>query len=146
MTRVAVVENLQTGLSLKVPEDVLIVSGMGAAVKALASVAWARRAQVAYMGDLDQHGLAILAELRRALPQTESVLMNLATLHRWQALAVQDPTDALRKPLAGLEPAELALFDILQAQRLRLEQERLPIADINQAFLAALHAKTPPVG
>ena len=144
--RVAVVENLQTGLSLQVPEDVLIVSGMGAAVKALASVAWARRAQVAYMGDLDQHGLAILAELRRALPQTESVLMNLATLHRWQALAVQDPTEALRKPLAGLEPAELALFDLLQAQRLRLEQERLPIADINQAFLAALQAKTPPVG
>ncbi len=136
--RVAVVENLQTGLALAVPDDVLIVTGMGAAVKLLAAAAWAREARIVYMGDLDQHGLTILAELRRALPQTESVLMTTETLAHWRHLAVTDPTGRLKTPEAGLDAEELALFHELQARRLRLEQERLPIADINRVFQAAL--------
>lgn len=138
VARVAVVENLQTGLALDVPEDVLIVTGMGAAVKALSLAAWVKQAKIVYMGDLDQHGLAILAELRRVLPQTQSVLMTTETLKRWRHLAVTDPTGRLKAPEAGLTAEEAALFHALQGERLRLEQERLPIDAINRAFRAAM--------
>lgn len=136
--RVAVVENLQTGLALDVPEDVLIVTGMGAAVKALSLASWAKKARIVYMGDLDQHGLAILSELRRVLPQVQSVLMTPAALKRWRHLAVTDPTGRLKTPEAGLASEEEALFHALQGERLRLEQERLPIDAISRAFRTAL--------
>ncbi len=138
VSRVAVVENLQTGLALDVPEDVLIVTGMGAAVKALSQAVWARKARIVYMGDLDQHGLAILSELRRVLPLVQSVLMTPEVLKRWRHLAVTDPTGRVKTPEAGLASNEEALFHALQRDRLRLEQERLPIDAISRAFRAAL--------
>lgn len=135
--RVAVVENLQTGLTLDVPGDVLIVTGMGAAAKVLSDVWWAPDADIVYMGDLDQHGVAILADVRSKLPQVRSVLMEEPVLHRWRKLAVPDPTTPIRAPSAGLTEAEAELFRRLQASRLRLEQERLPIGLVSRAFQAA---------
>lgn len=137
VSRVAVVENLQTGLTLDVPRDVLIVTGMGAAVKVLSDVGWAPDADIVYMGDLDQHGVAILADVRQKLPQVRSVLMDETVLRHWRRLAVCDPTAPIRTPAVGLTESEAALFQHLQVSRLRLEQERLPIGLVSRAFQAA---------
>lgn len=136
--QIAVVENLQTGLALTVPEDVLIVTGMGAAVRVLSEVSWCKNAAITYMGDLDQHGLTILAELRCALPHVRSVMMTLTELKTWRHLAVTDPTPPLAFPKTGLTDEEAELLSRLQTEDIRLEQERIPIAVINAAFQEAL--------
>lgn len=136
--RAVVVENLQTGLAVSVPDDVLIVVGMGMAVRALAEVPWSREASIFYMGDLDQHGVAILGQLRRLLPQVKSVMMTLPVLKRWERLAVEDPTAPIAVPLESLTPEEQELLAHLQQGRLRLEQERLGMDEINRAFAEAL--------
>ena len=131
-----IVENKQTGLSLHVEDEALIVCGMGRSVVSLARIPWMARAQIDYMGDLDQHGLVILAELRAKLPKTASVLMNAETFERYRALAVPDPTQTLAMPAQGLTSKELDLFELLQRSRLRLEQERIPLGAIESAFVA----------
>lgn len=136
--RVAVVENLQTGLALCVPDDVLIVVGMGTAVQTLADVPWSREAEIFYMGDLDQHGVAILGQIRRRLPQVRSVLMTPDVLKRWRHLAVADPTQTVAVPAEGLTAEEQDLLQYLQRDHLRLEQERLGMDEINRAFAVAL--------
>ena len=110
---------------------------MGAAVKVLSDVWWAPDADIVYMGDLDQHGVAILADVRQKLPQVRSVLMDETVLRYWRRLAVTDPTALIRMPAVGLTESEAALFQHLQVSRLRLEQERLPIGLVSRAFQAA---------
>ena len=134
--RVIIVENKQTGLSLHVADEALIVCGMGRSVVALARIAWMERAQIDYMGDLDQHGLVILAELRTKLPKTTSVLMDTATFERYGALAVPGQAPPLVMPAQGLTGKELDLFELLQRTGLRLEQERIPLSVIERAFAA----------
>ena len=134
--RVVIVENKQTGLSLRLEDDALIVCGMGRSVVALARIAWMEGAQIDYMGDLDQHGLVILAELRAKLPKTKSVLMDVHTFERYRALAVPDPTQPLAMPAQGLTSKELDLFELVQRTGLRLEQERIPLSVIERAFAA----------
>ena len=75
---VLIVENEQTGLSISVPNSLPVLIGMGYGVTALETVPWLAAKRILYFGDLDTHGLAILAECRRRFPQTESVLMNLS--------------------------------------------------------------------
>lgn len=53
---VCMVENLQTGLSLSLPDDVLIIMGCGFDVTRLGAVPWFSKVPFAYMGDLDVHG------------------------------------------------------------------------------------------
>jgi hypothetical protein len=132
--RVAVLENLQTGLSIRVRPDTLVVIGMGAAVDMLARVSWMKHTCIRYMGDLDQHGLAILARLRGWLHGVQSVLMDRSAAERFAHLAVADPTREIPCPAEGLTESELALWDYLRSGRLRLEQERIPIAILNEAF------------
>lgn len=136
--RAVVVENLQTGLAISVPDDVLIVVGMGMGVRSLADVPWSREASIFYMGDLDQHGVAILGQLRSLLPQVKSVMMTLPVLKRFERLAVEDPTEPITVPLEDLTPEEQELLAHLQQGRLRLEQERVGMEEINRAFAEAL--------
>lgn len=51
---------------------------------------WLRDVAVRYWGDVDTHGMAILAEVRRALPHVRSALMDLETLqdHRHMVTVV----------------------------------------------------------
>ena len=121
---------------MHVADEALIVCGMGRSVVALARIAWMERAQIDYMGDLDQHGLVILAELRAKLPKTTSVLMDVPTFERYRALAVSDPTQPLAMPAQGLTSKELDLFELVQRTGLRLEQERIPLSVIERAFAA----------
>ncbi|HBC68833.1 MAG TPA: hypothetical protein DCZ56_00560 [Sutterella sp.] len=136
--RVAVIENLETGLSLRLHSDTLIVMGMGAAIEAFSKLSWIRQVPVLYMGDLDQAGLRILAGLRRHLPGVRSVLMDCGTLERFAHLCVTDPTRPIGVPAEGLTAQELRLMERLQAGRLRLEQERIPLDLILEAFGKAL--------
>ncbi len=134
---VLIVENEQTGLSLAAPVDVPILIGMGYGVAALEEIAWLADARILYFGDLDTHGLAILAECRKRFPQTESLLMDLATFERFRSLAVTEPRQAGPLP-ENLEESEAALYKELLRTKARLEQERIPLEVINEAIARTL--------
>lgn len=133
---ILIIENEQTALSLDFP-DVPIFLALGYGVTLLESLPWMKEKRILYFGDLDTHGLAILAECRRLFPQTESVLMDLPTFERWRAFAVTEPKGAEPSP-EHLTPEERALADVLSAGRLRLEQERIPLGTVREALLRVL--------
>ncbi len=131
---VVIVENVQTGLSLNAPEDVPVFMGLGFGVDKLKSIAWLKQVPIVYFGDLDVHGLKILAVLRSYFNQTQSILMDCETLNRWQKLTTEDST---KSPDRFICPKELTareaeLYARLASERLRLEQERIPIAVVNE--------------
>lgn len=136
---VLIIENEQTALSLDLG-NVPIFFGLGYGVTLLASLPWMKEKRILYFGDLDTHGLAILAECRRLFPKTESVLTDLATFERFRALAVPEPKQAAL-PTDRLTTEERDLGVRLLAEGLRLEQERIPLETVREALLRALDPK-----
>lgn len=127
-TKVIVIENEITYLSVDVPPGGAVLWGKGFEVDRVGRLAWLAEVAVSYWGDLDTHGFAILDRLRARLPQAQSVLMDRETL-----LAHHDRWGSEDRPakslLTRLTPDELALYDDLVTDRLgervRLEQERI---------------------
>lgn len=130
--RAIIIENEVSYLSAPVPDGGAIVWGRGYDAGAPASLDWlaeaASRGAVAYWGDLDTHGFAILNRVRSHLPGVVSVLMDRETLlmHESRWGTEPTPTDAALPSLTG---TERALYEDLVTDRygsaLRLEQERL---------------------
>jgi hypothetical protein len=122
------VENEITFLSVPVPTGGVVLWGKGFEVGRAGSMRWLAGSDVAYWGDLDTHGFAILNQLRAWLPQTRSLLMDRPTLlahrHRW--VTETAPTAARLDRLAD---DEQALYHDLVTERfgprVRLEQERI---------------------
>lgn len=126
--RALVIENEITYLSVDVPERGVVVWGKGFDVDQVGRLPWLGNTDVAYWGDIDTHGFAILHRLRAWLPQTTSVLMDLETLlaHRDRWVSEDRPATS---DLTRLTPEELDLYTALVTDslgmRVRLEQERI---------------------
>lgn len=100
----------------------------------MSKIRWLQRVPLYYFGDLDVHGLLILSNLRQLFPQTQSFLMSESTLIKWKHLSVKDPTERLTISPSQLTESEMHLFKILQKDHLRLEQERIPLSEINEVL------------
>jgi hypothetical protein len=129
VSRVYIVENLQTGLSFEDRPGAIVFVGLGRGACALAQVPWVASAECIYWGDIDTHGLAILSSLRAVLPRIVSVLMDEATLLRYRDLWVEEPDQYSPRSLPLLTTSEQAVYEGLKQQRwgrnVRLEQERI---------------------
>ena len=135
---ICVIENLQTGLALEVDDDIPVICGMGNAVHVLREVKALQNMPIFYMGDLDQHGLRILAMFRSCIDNVMAVLTDCETLARYRHLAVTDPTEPIAIPPEGLTSDETELFEALQKDGLRLEQERIPMSVLNREFVSQI--------
>ena len=130
VTTVFITENKINGLSFPNYPNALVIFGLGYGVRMLAEVPWLAGKRIYYWGDIDTHGFAILSRLRAYFPQTRSLLMDEATLHRFQALWVREQ-DSQRetRELLHLDEAEAELYRVLRENRhgesVRLEQERI---------------------
>jgi hypothetical protein len=142
ITRVYIVENEVTYLAFPLPADALVILGGGYAVPVLESLAWLTDLDIIYWGDIDTHGFAILNRLRHHVPHARSILMDRATLLAHREQWVREPTPTA-VTLDLLDASEQALYHDLAVGQLgpavRLEQERISFASIEQA-LAALPA------
>lgn len=127
--RALVVENRDTGLALQPLPGTVAFMALGYSVDMLARIPWLAAVPLAYWGDIDTHGLAILDRARHHLPQAQSLLMDEATLLAFRHLCVVEDRPALMQP-QRLTPEEAALYRTLREHRhgaaLRLEQERVP--------------------
>jgi hypothetical protein len=125
---VYVVENEITYLAFPPAADAIVILGGGYAVPVLAELSWLAGRELVYWGDIDTHGFAILARLRRRFPHTRSMLMDRATLLAHRTQWVTEPVPAA-PDLGHLTPDEAALCRELAAGELgpsvRLEQERV---------------------
>ncbi len=130
--------NLELFLSTPAMRGAVAIFGSGYAA-GLAALPWLASRRVVYWGDIDSHGLRILAGLRRRLPSARSVMMDEATFERFGRFRSDAPHDLALAP-EGLSADELALFLRLAAlnKANRLEQERIPQAYASAALTEAL--------
>ena len=135
--RILLVENERSLHQLPTPlADTIAVLGSGLNLSWLAAP-WLQQCDVAYWGDLDTWGLAMLATARRHLPQLHALLMDRATFDAHADCAVAEPVQASELSQDGLQPPEIALMEHLRTlERGRLEQEFLPVETVAGAVKA----------
>jgi hypothetical protein len=140
VTRAYIVENEITYLAFPLAPDAIVIFGGGYAVSVLERLDWLVALDLAYWGDLDTHGFAILNRLRHRFPDVRSVLMDRETLLAHQSQWVPEPTPT-RAALDLLTPAEQNLYQALVTgafgPAVRLEQERVNFAWLEQAVRRA---------
>lgn len=139
--RVLIVENKQTFLALptlaNASPPTIALLGSGTAAHQLHTLRWLHKADITYWGDLDAAGFAILNAVRAHFPHTTSLLMDTATVTKFQHLAVPDPGDG-SATLTHLTTEEQRAYRLLFTEgRLRIEQERIPFAHANTAIRGA---------
>ncbi|MFF5260615.1 Wadjet anti-phage system protein JetD domain-containing protein [Actinomadura viridis] len=146
---VLVVENRDSRLWFPPVRDTIVVEGGGkAAGTLLANVPWIRAAEhVAYWGDIDADGYAILDRFRAALAEpasdgappkpVTSILMEATDLHRYARHGVNhDKAGRPIKPSPAILPhlteAETTAYDTIATAGptpfRRIEQEAIPLA------------------
>lgn len=141
ITEVVLVENRVSFAAIPAAAGRLTIFGEGYAAEDTAEQApWLTRVRVRYWGDIDTHGLRILARLRRSLPHTESVLMDQDTLvahrDRWVTEKDQARPEAAEALLTETEAELLAkLRDNTWGRCVRLEQEHVSLTLVRAAFV-----------
>lgn len=126
--RILLLENERSLHQLPMPvADTIAVLGSGLNLSWLAAP-WLQQREVAYWGDLDTWGLAMLATARQHLPHLEPLLMDRATFDAHSDKAVVEPVHADSVPSGEQTAAETALMQHLRSlEKGRLEQEFLPV-------------------
>lgn len=125
--RILLVENERSlhQLPMPVPGTIAIL-GSGLNLSWLAAP-WLQQRQVAYWGDLDTWGLAMLGIARQQLPQLQPLLMDAACFEAHAHLAVPEPVHATDLAPNALPAAQAQLLHHLRSlKKGRLEQEFLP--------------------
>lgn len=132
--RILLVENERSLHQLPTPlPDTVAVLGSGLNL-AWVAAPWLQQRSVAYWGDIDTWGLAMLARARQQLPHLHALLMDQDSFSAHQRLAVAEPVHASSPPAEALRPDEAALDQYLRTlDQGRLEQEFLPSAVVVQA-------------
>ena len=99
--------------------------GSGFKIGLLKEVPWLQNIELYYWGDIDAHGLQILSQFRKYFPHVQPFLMDRTTFDALPQYHTTAPLSTVTT-LAYLTPSEQALFDYLNTNQLRLEQERIP--------------------
>lgn len=127
--------NLMNFLTLPQMENTIGIFGSGFKVGNLKTALWLGDKEIFYWGDIDNHGLQILSQIRGYFKQTKSIMMDIETLNAFKDdWSKGEPTTA--NTLPNLTSEEQELFAFLKADNLRLEQEK-----INQEFVLKQVAK-----
>ena len=130
-----IVENKITMLSFLDVKNAIVIFGNGYGAGCIKNAKWLESKNIYYWGDIDLDGFAILSQVRGYFSQTESLLMDSATLERFQELAVVS-IERDERELAHLNEAEKILYERLVSdyygENFRLEQERIPFSYVEE--------------
>lgn len=130
---VFIVENKVNLLTFPPVPSAIAMGGLGNGVVDLTYVSWLSNRRLWYWGDLDVEGFEILSRLRIRFPQTQSFLMDEATLYCWKEQLAVPGTNRHRELPPLLSDTETAAFNFCVAHNLRIEQERVPQATVVEA-------------
>ena len=130
--RILLVENERSLHQLPQPlDDTIAILGAGLNLGWL-DAPWLQDRSVAYWGDLDTWGLAMLATARNHLPHLQTILMDQATFDAHPHLAVVEPVHAAGSLFN--KPADATLDTHFRTlEKGRIEQEFLPIPQVHKA-------------
>lgn len=125
--------NLAAFLTLPQIRATAGIWGSGFRVGLLKHAAWLHHIDLYYWGDIDAHGLQILAQLRNYFPHVQPLMMNRPTLDAFPEYHVEAPeSPTILRP--QLTPSEQELYEYLNTHHLRLEQERIPLNYVRTAM------------
>ena len=133
-SNILLVENEKSLHQLPQVEDCIAILGSGFDLKWL-QAQWLREKQIAYWGDIDSWGLAMLATARHHQPHLQSLLMKAEIFETYQdRSAVIEPQCYGPSPPEELTDDENKLYlQLLQCERNRLEQEFIPPSHVHRA-------------
>ena len=123
---ILIIENEQSCLALNQMPNTIAVSGGGKNLSWLAAD-WLAHKRVAYWGDIDSEGFAMLSHARLKVPHVTALMMSVQEVVQFEERMVGEPDSVLKEP-EHLSETERMLFRDLRAdvyQGRRLEQERL---------------------
>lgn len=128
VSQVFITENEINFLAFPPLKDSLVIFGSGYGFEMLSEARWLSRCRIHYWGDIDTHGFAILDQLRNQFAHVESLLMDRATLLKFEPHWGGEDKQTLRD-LSRLNAEETSLYNDLRDNRirknLRLEQEKI---------------------
>jgi hypothetical protein len=128
---VVLVENKINLLTFPYLQRGIALGGLGHGIEVLLRMPWLQTNRVTYWGDIDIEGLSILSRLRERYPHVQSILMDDVCLDRWESLLIRGNETSCEQPLF-LNAGEGRAFARCRESNLRLEQERIPQAEILQ--------------
>lgn len=134
-SRILVVKNRQCWHLLPELDDTIAILGGGLDLDWLGAE-WLKGKDVAYWGDIDTWGLAMLARARQHLPQLAAISMDRQTFEQHAAgNSVVEPVSAGEEPPDALDVDERDLYRwLLTLECGRLEQEYLPVGFVNEVL------------
>ena len=138
---VVVVENKMTFLTVPPLAGTIAIWGGGNAAAVLSAASWLEGCRLFYWGDLDVHGMHILATLRQTFPSLQNVMMDEETLERYATYQVKASVAGYEK-IEHLTPHERQLYTRLKSDGVLLEQEKIPHVYVEEKLRAALLADT----
>ena len=131
--RLIIVENKVNVFTLPPLPRSIGLGGLGHAITLLRDVRFMANIPVTYWGDLDVEGFEMLSNLRSLCPHAKSLWMDRSAIERWRPLKVAGSGRQPAVPM-HLTSEEIAAFEICCHENLRIEQERLPQAEINDVM------------
>lgn len=133
--RILVVENRQCWHLLPQLDDTIAILGSGVDLDWLRAE-WLDGKDIAYWGDIDTWGLAMLARARQQRPQLKAILMSRETFEQHaEGCAVTESVRAGDVPPGELIGDECDLYSwLLTLEHGRLEQEYLPIELVHEVL------------
>jgi len=134
-SHILVVENRQCWHLLPELDDTIAILGAGLDLDWLGAE-WLKGKDVAYWGDIDTWGLAMLARARQYLPQLAAISMDRQTFEQHAAgNSVVEPVSAGEEPPDVLDVDEQGLYRwLLTLECGRLEQEYLPVGFVHEVL------------
>ncbi|HMP91377.1 MAG TPA: DUF2220 family protein [Phnomibacter sp.] len=141
--RVFVVENKTTYLQFEqyLPMDLrsgsLLLFGSGRAAGLLAGWPWLSHTSIYYWGDMDAEGFEILNQLTAHYSHTTSFCMDTPCWQQHQHLALPG-SGAIQRTLPHIGFAQQQLYAMVCASNLRIEQEALPAAWVQQTLMSLI--------
>ncbi len=131
VSHILVVENAQCLHLLPPLPDCIAILGAGLDLGWM-QAPWLGTRELAYWGDLDTWGLAMLGRARQVQPHLQPLMMDRGVFDRFAAYAVVEPVPYRESGFEGLAEEEMNFLRYLTTlEKGRLEQEFLP-----EAFVA----------
>ena len=128
--RVFIIENRACFLSFPEVKNAVAIFGEGFKSRISKHIPWLANAEVFCWFDLDVAGFEMLNIIRQYYPEAKSFLMDEKTYHQFSQFSVSSKYRKLS--LEKLTVTELELYDFLQTNNKRLEQERISNSYISE--------------
>jgi hypothetical protein len=132
-----IVENKATVLSFPMMKESIVIFGSGYKVGYLRDVKWFKGKNLYYWGDIDRDGFAILSQIRGYFKEIKSIMMDFRTAKLFEDMATNDNNS--KKVLDNLTKDEAKLYEWLQSNSFRLEQERIAFGYVKSQLNARVN-------